>query len=70
MEFEGETVLLAPPEYVIVRKLEYYSEGHADKHLRAIRAMLAMSGEELDQNLISEWILRRGLEAEWRQVSA
>lgn len=70
VEFEGERVLLAPPEYVIVRKLEYYREGHADKHLRDIRAMLAVSGEELDRSLINEWVKRRGLEAEWQQVSA
>ena len=60
----------APPEYVIVRKLEYYREGHADKHLRDIRAMLEVSGEELDRSLLNEWIQRRGLETEWRQATA
>ncbi len=69
VEFEGETVLLAPPEYVIVRKLEYYREGHAEKHLRDIRAMLAVSGEQLDRPTLNEWIQRQGLETEWRQVS-
>jgi hypothetical protein len=29
IEFEGESVTLAPPEYVILRKLEYYREGSA-----------------------------------------
>jgi hypothetical protein len=69
IEFEGENVMLAPPEYVIVRKLEYYREGHADKHLRDIRAMLAVSGEQLDRVTLNEWIQRRGLEMEWRQVT-
>ena len=69
VEFEGETIILAPPEYVIVRKLEYYREGHAEKHLRDIRAMLAVSGDQLDRANLSEWIQRRGLEAEWRLVS-
>jgi hypothetical protein len=69
MEFEGESIVLAPPEYVIVRKLEYYREGHAEKHLRDIRAMLAVSGEQLDRAVLSQWIQRRGLEAQWRQVS-
>lgn len=67
--FEGETIMLAPPEYVIVRKLEYYREGHAEKHLRDIRAMLAVSGEQLDRALLNEWLQRRGLESEWRLVS-
>jgi hypothetical protein len=69
VEFEGETVVLAAPEYVIVRKLEYYREGRADKHLRDIRAILAVSGENLDRASILEWIQRRNLEAEWRLVT-
>ena len=68
VEFEGETIVLAPPEYVIVRKLEYYREGHADKHLRDIRAMLVVSGEQLDRATVNEWIQRQGLESEWRLV--
>ena len=66
---EGENIVLAPPEYVIVRKLEYFREGHADKHLRDIRAMLAVSAEQLDHAALSKWIQQRGLEAEWRQAS-
>lgn len=69
VEFEGEIIALAPPEYVIVRKLEYYREGRADKHLRDIRAMLAVSGEQLDRTALNEWIQRYGLEAEWKLVS-
>jgi hypothetical protein len=70
VEYRGEPVVVAPPEYVIVRKLEYYREGGSEKHLRDIRAMLAVSGEEIDQPALSEWLARRGLEAEWRAASA
>lgn len=69
VEFAGETVMLASPEYVIVRKLAYYREGRSEKHLRDIRAMLAVSGEQLDRSSLDEWIQRCGLETEWRQVS-
>jgi hypothetical protein len=69
IQFEGETVALAPPEYVIVRKLEYYREGGSEKHLRDVRSMLAVSGEQLDQTALRDWIQRRGLEAEWKLVS-
>ena len=69
VEFEGENVTLASPEYVIVRKLEYFREGRAEKHLRDIRAILSMSGEQLDRSILNEWIQRRGLETEWRQVT-
>ena len=69
VDYEGEEVMLAPPEYVIVRKLEYFREGRAEEHLRDIRAMLAVSGGQLDRQTLNEWIQRQGLEAEWRQVS-
>lgn len=68
IEFEGESVVLAPPEYVIVRKLEYFREGGSEKHLRDIRSMLAVSGEQLDRPALNEWIARRGVEAEWRKA--
>ena len=63
-------VRLAPPEYVIVRKLEYFREGDCEKHLRDIRAMLAVSGEQLDRAALDEWIHRQGVEAQWKQAQA
>jgi hypothetical protein len=64
-----ETVFLAPPEYVIVRKLEYYREGGSEKHLRDIRSMLAGLGEQLDRAVLNEWIEKRGVQTQWRLVS-
>ena len=61
--------MLAPPEYVILRKLEYHREGGSEKHLRDIRAMLAVSGELLDRAALQEWITRLNLETEWRRVT-
>jgi hypothetical protein len=69
VQFEGETVVLAPPEYVILRKLEYYREGGSEKHLRDIRSMLAISGEQIDRSALTEWIERRGMQSEWQLVS-
>jgi hypothetical protein len=63
------SISLAPPEYVIVRKLEYYREGGSDKHLKDIRGILAVSGEMLDQSALHEWIVRRNLEVEWEKAS-
>lgn len=59
------SVSLAPPEYVIVRKLEYYREGHSEKHLRDIRAMLAVSDELIDKTVLQDWIARLNLKTEW-----
>ena len=65
----GQTLVrLAPPEYVIVRKLEYFREGGSEKHLRDIRSVLAVSGEQLDRTALDQWIARRGLEAEWQKA--
>src|SRR5665213_1740048 len=65
----GESsISLAPPEYVIVRKLEYYREGNSEKHLRDIRSMVAVSGAQLDRAVLNDWVQRRGLEAEWERV--
>ncbi len=70
VEFQGETLVLAPPEYVIVRKLEYFREGGSEKHLRDIRAMLAVSDEQINRAELEEWIRRRKLESEWQKISS
>jgi len=69
MVYRGESITVAPPEYVILRKLEYFREGGSDKHLRDIRAMLAVSGDQLNRPALNEWIQRQGLETEWLRVS-
>ena len=70
MEYQGEPIVVAPPEYVIIRKLEYYREGSSEKHLRDIRSMLAVSDEQLDRPELYEWIKQRGLAAEWQKVAS
>jgi hypothetical protein len=68
LEVEGQVVVVAPPEYVIVRKLEYYREGGSEKHLRDIRSMLATSPEAIDRAELEKQIVARGLQDAWRQV--
>jgi hypothetical protein len=69
MEFQGEPMTVAPPESVIVSKLEFFKEGHSDKHIRDIRGMLAVSGDVIDRSALNEWIKRRRVEAEWQLVN-
>lgn len=64
----GNTLSVAPPEYVIVRKLEYFREGGSEKHLHDIRGMLEASGDSLDRQALDLWIRRFGLEQEWADV--
>jgi hypothetical protein len=68
LELEGTRLQVAPPEYVIVRKLEYYREGGSIKHLHDIRGMLRVSGEQIDRDSLKEMITARGLGAEWEAV--
>jgi hypothetical protein len=63
----GETpVWLAPPEYVIIHKLEFFREGGSEKHLRDIRGMLAVT--DIDHPLLKKEIAERQLEKSWRAV--
>lgn len=60
---------VAPPEYVIVRKLQYFQEGQSEKHLRDIRNMLEVSGEQIDHQQLERFINQYQLQAEWEQIN-
>lgn len=68
LDFCGEPLVVAPPEYVIVRKLEYFKEGGSQKHLRDIRSMLAISGEHIDRVALKYWLKEQAVETEWERV--
>lgn len=60
---ENMAAWIAPPEYVIVRKLEFLREGGSDKHARDVRFMLAAGG--LDSAFLEQEVERRGLRELW-----
>lgn len=66
VDIDGAQLWLAPPEYVIVRKLEFYREGGTEKHLRDIRGMLAAT--EIDRGFLEKEISDRGLQEAWSAV--
>jgi hypothetical protein len=68
LEVEGQVVIVAPPEYVILRKLEYHREGGSEKHLRDIRSMLDTSPDAIQRAELEKQIAARGLQEAWRQV--
>jgi len=65
LRFGDGTLALAPPEYVILRKLEFWREGGSQKHIRDVRGMLA-ADLPLDHAFLDAELQRRGLEAGWR----
>jgi len=70
IDFTSERGLwTAPPEYVIVRKLEYFREGHSEKHLVDIRGMLEVSGDLIDLSTVAAWASKLGLQPEWKEAN-
>jgi hypothetical protein len=61
-------ISVAPPEYVILRKLEYFREGGSEKHLRDIRIMLETSGDEIDEEDLGRRAAVLGLSGIWARV--
>ncbi|MGH7937213.1 MAG: hypothetical protein ACRD5Z_03425, partial [Bryobacteraceae bacterium] len=67
LSIAGATAWIAPPEYVIIGKLEFYREGGSEKHLRDIRGMLAVT--EVDEELLEREIAARRLQDAWRDAT-
>ena len=65
VELEGDVLTLAPPEYVVLRKLQYFREGHSEKHLRDVHRMLKSLGETWDRGTLEPMIHQLGLQSEW-----
>lgn len=61
------SVAIAPPEYVVLRKLEFYREGGSAKHIADIRAIREITG--VDEDLMQPWLTRLGLLSTWRDVA-
>jgi len=68
VEIGGETAAIAPPEYVIVKKLEYFREGGSEKHLRDIRDMFDVSADAIDRAGVEAFVEERDLQSAWGQV--
>lgn len=70
VNIENDVVQLAPPEYVIIRKLQFFREGKSQKHLRDIHRMLEGLGESWDRGQLQVMIQDQALQSEWQHVTA
>jgi hypothetical protein len=68
VEIAGENVWLAPPEYVIIRKLQFYREGGSEKHLRDIRSIMRISAGLVDEITLSRFLYEYALREIWEKV--
>jgi hypothetical protein len=58
----------AAPEDIVLSKLMSFREGGSEKHLRDIRGMLKVSGDEIDLTYVASWVDQLGLTSEWSRV--
>ena len=68
IELKGEQVWLAPPEYVILRKMEYYREGGSEKHLRDIAGMVKITSDQINFQELSTKIKQYALLKQWKKA--
>ena len=62
LALESGELWVAPVEYVILRKLDYYRAGGSERHLRDIAMMFRISGEMINGVALRGWCARLGLE--------
>lgn len=68
VEIDGEKVWLAPPEYVIIRKMQFFREGGSEKHLRDISGIFRVSSGLVDEIVLSDLIDEYGLRQIWEEL--
>ena len=69
-KLEDDTIRFAPPEYVIVRKLQFFREGGSEKHPRDVSRMLDSLGDDWPRTTLEEIIQDQHLSTEWAKVQA
>jgi hypothetical protein len=61
LRLDAVDIWVAPPEYVIIRKLQYFLASDSDRHLRDIASMLRISGDLIHDASMSRWVEELGL---------
>lgn len=68
LEVESRSIRLAPPEYVIVRKLSFFREGGSSKHVRDVRALVSARRAGLDLGALRVLAAREGVLDLWKEL--
>ncbi len=66
--FLGKKLFIAPPEYVIIKKIEFYYEGKSQKHLYDIAAMIKNSRSIIDFDFILNRLNKAELLKIWEEI--
>ena len=65
---QGKSYWTVSPEDIILKKLQYYSEGASDKHTRDIASLLKVVGAGIDKAYIERWAKTLGVADLWAIV--
>jgi hypothetical protein len=68
INYLGQQLWLAPPDYVIAHKLDFYRQGGSEKHLRDIRAILTVSSQQIDRICLADNLTQLQLTELWLQI--
>ncbi|MDH4202547.1 MAG: hypothetical protein OEV87_06600 [Phycisphaerae bacterium] len=68
IDFEADSIQIAPPEYVILRKLQFFTEGGSEKHVTDIKNMLRYSTNVIDVSVLKEKAGSLGLQGQLSNV--
>jgi len=67
--FMGYEISVAPVEYVIIKKLEFYREGGSSKHLSDIKGVLQNFNSKIDLEFIEQNLIKLGLLEIWKNIN-
>ena len=65
---EVGSVMVAAPEDINLKKLQFFREGGSDKHTRDITSVIKTQGNKIDFAYIERWVARIGVRDEWQLI--
>lgn len=68
IKFAGSDIFLAPVEYVIIKKLQFFKEGSSQKHIDDIKNILINSEDLMKFDFLKMNIVDLGLNDVWALV--
>jgi hypothetical protein len=70
IDYLGGIIYIAPIEYVILKKLEFYKESESQKHILDIESMLNNSENMIDFLFLNKKIEELGLSTIWKLIQS
>jgi hypothetical protein len=69
IEFDNLILPVAPPEYIIVKKLLFYKEGRSEKHLTDIKGILNESFDLIDHAILKDFLIEYNFEDIYNNIN-